>query len=105
MCIRDSSRAVASLASLVELTLPFCAIGGSFIAQKKGAVDPELSQATGAVGLLGGKLRETKRIELAEFTDERWLIVIDKISPTPEPYPRRAGIPQKRPLLDKQAKQ
>ena len=99
------SRAVASLASLVELTLPFCAIGGSFIAQKKGEIDPELSQATRAIGLLGGELREPKRIELAEFTDERWLIVIDKISPTPEPYPRRAGIPQKRPLLDKQAKQ
>ena len=99
------SRAVASLASLVELTLPFCAIGGRFIAQKKGAVDPELSQATRAVGLLGGKLRETKRIGLAEFSGERWLIVIDKISPTPELYPRRAGIPQKRPLLDKQAKQ
>jgi len=99
------SRAVASLASLVELTLPFCAIGGRFIAQKKGAVDPELSQATKAIGLLGGKLRETKRIELAEFSGERWLIVIDKITPTPEAYPRRAGIPQKRPLLDKQAKQ
>jgi len=99
------SRAVASLASLVELTLPFCTIGGSFIAQKKGEIDPELSQATRAIGLLGGKLREPKRIELAEFTDERWLIVIDKITPTPEPYPRRAGIPQKRPLLDKQAKQ
>ncbi|UCG10336.1 MAG: 16S rRNA (guanine(527)-N(7))-methyltransferase RsmG [Dehalococcoidia bacterium] len=99
------SRAVAPLVSLVELTLPFCAIGGCFIAQKKGAVDPELSQATGAVGRLGGKLRERKRIELAEFSGKRWLIVIDKVSPTPETYPRRAGIPQKRPLLDKQAKQ
>jgi 16S rRNA (guanine527-N7)-methyltransferase len=99
------SRAVASLASLVELTLPFAAIGGCFIAQKKGAVDPELSQATGAVGRLGGKLREKKRIELAEFIDERWLIVIDKISATPEIYPRRAGIPQKRPLLAKPTKQ
>ena len=99
------SRAVASLASLVELTLPFCAIGGSFIAQKKGEIDPELSQASRAVGLLGGKLRERKKIELAEFSGERWLIIIDKVSPTPEAYPRRAGIPQKRPLLDKQAKQ
>lgn len=99
------SRAVASLASLVELTLPFSAIGGSFIAQKKGAIEPELSRASRATGLMGGKLRERKRIELAEFSDERWLIVIDKVSPTPELYPRRAGIPQKRPLLDKPAKQ
>ncbi len=99
------SRAVASLASLVELTLPFSAVGGSFIAQKKGAIEPELSLASRATYLMGGKLRERKRITLAEFSDERWLIIIDKVSPTPELYPRRAGIPQKRPLLDKPAKQ
>ncbi len=99
------SRAVAPLLTLVELTLPFCTIGGSFIAQKKGAIDLEISQATKAISLLGGNLREVKRIDLEEFTDERWLIIIDKVSPTPEHYPRRPGIPAKRPLLDKQPKQ
>jgi 16S rRNA (guanine527-N7)-methyltransferase len=93
------SRAVASLPTLAELTLPFCAIGGSFIAQKKGTIDLEISQATRAISLLGGKLREAKRIDLEEFTDERWLITIDKVLPTPQPYPRRPGIPAKRPLL------
>ena len=93
------SRAVASLPTLAELTLPFCAIGGSFIAQKKGTIDLEISQATRAIDLLGGKLREAKRINLEEFTDERWLITIDKVLPTPQPYPRRPGIPAKRPLL------
>ena len=93
------SRAVASLPTLVELTLPFCAIGGSFIAQKKGLIDPELSQAVRAIGLLGGNLRERKRVDLDEFTDERWLIIIDKVLPTPQQYPRRPGIPAKRPLL------
>jgi len=93
------SRAVAPLPTLVELTLPFCAIGGSFIAQKKGAIDWELSQATRAISLLGGKLRKVKRIELEEFTDERQLIIIDKTSPTPQSYPRRPGIPSKRPLV------
>ncbi|MDH5695990.1 MAG: 16S rRNA (guanine(527)-N(7))-methyltransferase RsmG, partial [Dehalococcoidia bacterium] len=39
------SRAVALLPTLVELALPFCAIGGSFIAQKKGAIDPEISRS------------------------------------------------------------
>ncbi len=92
------SRAVAPLPTLVELTLPFCAIGGSFIAQKKGAVDEEVSGADKAVGLLGGSLREVKRIDLAEFADGRYLVVIDKVSPTPEQYPRRPGIPAKRPL-------
>jgi 16S rRNA (guanine527-N7)-methyltransferase len=92
------SRAVAPLPTLVELTLPFCALGGSFIAQKKGSVDEEVSHAGRAIELLGGKLREVKRIELEEFADERYLVVIDKIAPTPEKYPRRPGIPGKRPL-------
>jgi len=93
------SRGVAPLPTLVELTLPFGTIGGSFIAQKKGAIDLEISQADRAIGLLGGKLQEVKRIDLEEFTDKRWLIVIDKVSPTPKLYPRRPGIPSKKPLV------
>ena len=93
------SRAVAPLPTLVELTLPFCAIGGDFIAQKKGKIDLEISQATKAISLLGGNLREVKRVELEEFTDERWLVIIDKVSPTPPLYPRRPGVPANRPLV------
>ena len=92
------SRAVAPLPTLVELTLPFCAMGGSFIAQKKGSIDPEINEAARAINILGGSLREVKRVDLEEFTDERWLVVIDKASPTPEQYPRRPGIPAKRPI-------
>lgn len=92
------SRAVAPLPTLVELTLPFCTIGGYFIAQKKGAIDSEISRASRAISLLGGNLRGVKRVDLEEFTDERWLVVIDKVLPTPQLYPRRPGIPAKRPL-------
>jgi 16S rRNA (guanine527-N7)-methyltransferase len=93
------SRAVAPLPILVELALPFCALGGSFIAQKKGDTGEEISQAAKAIRLLGGNLREVKRVDLDEFTDERYLIVIDKVSPIPKQYPRRPGIPAKRPLV------
>ena len=93
------SRAVAPLPTLVELTLPFCAIGGSFIAQKKGAIDLEVSNSTKAISLLGGSLPEVKRIDLEEFADERYLVIIDKVSPTPKLYPRRPGMPAKRPLV------
>ncbi len=93
------SRGVASLPTLVELTLPFCAIGGSFIAQKKGNIDQEISQAARAISRLGGNLREVKRIDLAEFADERRLVIIDKVSPTPRQYPRRPGVPKKRPIV------
>jgi 16S rRNA (guanine527-N7)-methyltransferase len=92
------SRAVAPLPTLVELTLPFSALGGSFIAQKKGSIDDEITQADRAIKLLGGRLWEVKKIELEELADERCLIVIDKISPTPEHYPRRPGVPGKKPL-------
>jgi len=93
------SRAVAPLPTLVELTLPFCTTGGSFIAQKKGAIDLEISRAAKAIRTLGGNLREVKKVDLEEFTDERYLVIIDKVSPTPELYPRRLGIPAKRPLV------
>ncbi len=93
------SRAVAPLTTLVELTLPFCATGGRLIAQKKGDIKEEVQEAQRAVSLLGGKLIDVKSIELPDFTDERWLVVIDKIGETPPQYPRRPGIPAKRPLV------
>ena len=92
-------RAVASLPTIVELALPFCTIGGNFIAQKKGAINQEINRATKAINMLGGNLREVRKVELEEFTDERQLIVIDKISPTPQLYPRRPGIPAKKPIV------
>jgi 16S rRNA (guanine527-N7)-methyltransferase len=83
---------------LVELTLPFCRIGGRFIAQKKGEVDQEIARAEKAIAVLGGRLDETKKVELDEFTDARYLVIIDKICSTPDKYPRRAGVPKRRPI-------
>lgn len=92
------SRGVAPLPTLVELTLPFCNIGGRFIAQKKGNIDREVSQAAKAIRILGGSLRKVKKVELEEFADERYLIIIEKKSPTPAQYPRHPGMPKKRPI-------
>ncbi len=93
------SRAVASLPTLAELTLPFCRVGGRFIAQKKGDIKSEVLRAEKAIEMLGGRLREVKPIELGEPEDKRCLVVIDKISPSPVAYPRRPGVPAKRPLI------
>jgi 16S rRNA (guanine527-N7)-methyltransferase len=94
-----ASRGVADLATLAELTLPFCVVGGIAVAMKKGDIEGEVSSASRAVELLGGWLREVRLIELAEFTGEaRSLVIIDKVFPTPPRYPRRAGMPKKRPL-------
>ncbi|MFC2034409.1 16S rRNA (guanine(527)-N(7))-methyltransferase RsmG, partial [Chloroflexota bacterium] len=68
------SRAVAPLPTLVELTLPFCNIGGISIAQKKGDIKQEISQATRVINIMGGYLNEIKKVKLEEFNDDRYLI-------------------------------
>jgi 16S rRNA (guanine527-N7)-methyltransferase len=92
------SRAVAELAILAELTLPFCAVGGYLIAQKKGDISVELEQSLKAIEMLGGRLSGVEKIRLAGLDDERYLILIEKTGATPQKYPRRSGMPEKRPL-------
>jgi len=66
---------------------------------KKGEIDDEVNAAKQAIDTLGGQLRGIKRVSLGEFEKEkRALVVVDKINHTPQRYPRRPGIPQKRPL-------
>ncbi len=93
------SRSVASLPTLAELTLPFCCVNGKVILQKKGNIESELKQAAKAIETLGGNQPSLKKIELPIFTDNRYLVIIEKISPTPTKYPRRPGMPAKRPIL------
>jgi 16S rRNA (guanine527-N7)-methyltransferase len=92
------ARAVAPMATLTELTLPFCAVGGRVVAQKSGAIDEELARAETAITSLGGRLLERMQVSLPELEADRCLVVLEKIAPTPENYPRRAGVPAKRPL-------
>jgi 16S rRNA (guanine527-N7)-methyltransferase len=94
------SRAVASLSTLVELTLPFCRIGGRLIAQKKGDIGHEVHSAGRAIATLGGRLDRVKEVRLKALGEVRYLVIIDKISSTPDRYPRRPGIPGKRPIQE-----
>jgi 16S rRNA (guanine527-N7)-methyltransferase len=94
------SRGVSRMAVLSELTLPFCKIGGVFIAMKKRGDRDEFDESDAALQVLGGRLRKVIGIDLPDLID-RALVVVDKIKPTPDKYPRRSGIPQKRPLLRK----
>jgi 16S rRNA (guanine527-N7)-methyltransferase len=93
------ARAVAPMPALVELCLPFCKIGGRFIAQKKGDTSGENQRAAKAIKLMGGFLRAVKKVDLEELADERRLVVFDKVSATPREYPRRPGTPAKKPIL------
>ena len=94
-----ASRAVAPLPTLVELTLPFCRVGGRVVAFKKGDMSAELAQAEGGLARLGGHLAQMIPVNVTGLAEEdHRLVVIDKIAPTPIAYPRRPGIPAKRPL-------
>jgi 16S rRNA (guanine527-N7)-methyltransferase len=91
-------RALAQLPALVELTLPFCKIGGYIIAHKKGDIDQELANSSRALHILGGVLQEVVNIDLDEYQDKRQLVIIKKEFSTPQKYPRRPGLPVKRPI-------
>lgn len=92
------ARAVAGLPVLSELTLPFCRIGGRLVAQKGPEAEQEVQDATVAIERLGGTVREVKEVALLGQRERRALVVVDKVSPTPSAYPRRPGMPAKRPL-------
>jgi 16S rRNA (guanine527-N7)-methyltransferase len=93
-----TARAVAELPVLAELCLPFCRVGGRLIAQKGPEAPAEVEAARGAIERLGGAVRELKQVSLPGQREHRILIVVDKAAPTPSQYPRRPGIPNKRPL-------
>ena len=92
------SRAVADMSALAELTLPFCRPGGMAVAQKKSGIDDEIERSERAVSLLGGTLERIEPVHLDEIGETRWLVVLTKVGATPSSYPRRPGVPAKRPL-------
>lgn len=92
------ARAVAPLCVLAEYCLPLCRVGGRVVAQKGSEGAEEAEQAREAIALLGGGPIEVKPVEIAELPPNRTLVVIAKVAKTPEEYPRRAGMPSKRPL-------
>jgi 16S rRNA (guanine(527)-N(7))-methyltransferase GidB len=94
-----TSRAVADMATLAELTLPFCAVGGRVIAPKKGDIEEEMDRAASAIKKMGGRVSEIIKVDLPGLQDGRKLVVLEKISNTPPQYPRRAGMPAKNPLI------
>jgi 16S rRNA (guanine527-N7)-methyltransferase len=92
------ARAVAPLPILVEYLLPFLRVGGRAIAQKGETAHAEAHDAEAALGILGGRVSRLISVELPGVAETRYLVVIKKIAATPDKYPRRAGMPEKRPL-------
>lgn len=92
------ARAVAVLPVLAEYLLPLVRIGGGIIAMKGESAPAEAHNADQAIRLLGGHLRKLLPVTLPGVADERYLVVIDKVAATPQAYPRRVGLPAKKPL-------
>jgi len=92
------ARALAAMPALSEYLLPLVRIGGFMLAQKGLAAPQEMEKAESAITLLGGGMPRLLNVELPEMDETRYLVISEKIAQTPEKYPRRVGIPAKRPL-------
>ncbi|ACV65026.1 methyltransferase GidB [Desulfofarcimen acetoxidans DSM 771] len=95
---RVTARAVAQLNILAEYCLPLVKIGGYFIALKGPSMEDELYRAIPAIEKLGGLIENNVKIRLPYTEEGRTLIAIRKIRNTPKMYPRRIGLPAKKPL-------
>ena len=92
------ARAVADMPVLAEYLLPMLQVGGHMLAQKGVSGPVEVHKAEQALKMLGGRMRQLIPVTLPGVADERYLVVIDKIAATPGQYPRKSGIPAKKPL-------
>jgi 16S rRNA (guanine527-N7)-methyltransferase len=92
------ARAVAALPVLAEYLLPLVRVGGSMLAMKGESGPVESHASEHALQMLGGHLRQLVPVTLPGVVEERYLVIVDKVAATPARYPRRVGIPAKRPL-------
>ncbi len=93
------ARAVSSLPALAEYTLPLVKVGGIVIAQKGQHPAGEVEAASKALDILGGQVNQIVPIELPGLDAARHLVVIKKKKSTPKQYPRRPGLPVKKPIV------
>jgi 16S rRNA (guanine527-N7)-methyltransferase len=91
-------RAVANMPVLAEYLLPLVRVGGSMLAMKGENAPVEAHNSEHAFQILGGRLRKLIPVILPGVVEERYIVIVDKVAGTPPTYPRRVGIPAKKPL-------
>ena len=91
-----TSRAVARLNFLLELTAPYVRIGGAVLAMKGSAAQEELAEAKNAIRKLGLKVETVKEFPIEDTAHT--VIVLRKVAPTPPQYPRRYAKIKQSPL-------
>jgi len=92
------SRAVAPLPVVAEYSLPMLRLGGAMIAMKGSISDQERIQGARALAILGADGLHGIRLCPFAGANELWAYVATKAGPTPATYPRRPGVPARRPL-------
>jgi len=92
------ARAVAEMPTLAEYLLPLVRVGGTALAQKGEGGPAEVHTAEEAIRILGGHVRRLVPVDLHGLAETRYLVLVDKVAATPDRYPRRPGVPAKRPL-------
>ena len=92
-----TARAVARMQVLSELTIPYLQVGGKLLALKASNAPEELLEAKNALNLLFSKVEDNLSYDLPNG-DPRYITVVEKKKETPNKYPRKAGMPNKRPL-------
>jgi 16S rRNA (guanine527-N7)-methyltransferase len=95
-----TARAVGALPVVVEYCAPFVRVGGTIVAMKGRLAGEELSNGAAASDELGVELREVREVNYRAqlLQNDRNLVVLDKVGPTPRRFPRRVGVAKKRPL-------
>ena len=92
------ARAVAKMPVLMEYTLPLARPDGQAVAMRGVDAYDEVYEAANAIDQLGGELFTIEEIQLPTLDNPRYLVVIDKIRPTPKHFPRSAGLPSRQPI-------
>ena len=92
-----TARAVARMQVLSELTIPYLKVGGKLLALKASNAPEELTEAKNALNLLFSKVEDNLSYTLPNG-DPRYITIVEKKKETPNKYPRKAGMPNKRPL-------
>lgn len=92
------ARALAPFPVLLEYCLPFVKVSGTFIAYQGPEIIKKIDQYITLISRLGGKFKELKKCTLPEEGSQRTFVLIEKCSKISDEFPRRIGIPQKKPL-------
>lgn len=93
-----TARAVANLPVLAELCLPLCRVGGIFLAMKGKSARDEIAAASAGIEKLGGRVADCSEYRVPGDENPRYMVIIEKVRPTPAAYPRQYGTISKNPL-------